>query len=29
MIEPYDDMMVNPDANISFPPPVYMVRDQC
>ena len=27
LIEPYDDMMVNPDANISFPPPVYMVRD--
>lgn len=27
LIEPYDDMMVNPDANISFPPPVYVVRD--
>ena len=27
VIEPLDDTMVNPDANISFPPPVYMVRD--
>lgn len=27
VIEPYDDMMVNPDVNISFPPPVYVVRD--
>ena len=27
IIEPIDDMMVNPDANISFPPPVYVVSD--
>ncbi len=27
LIEPYDEMMVNPDVNISFPPPVYVVRD--
>ena len=27
LIEPYDEAMVNPDANISFPPPVYVVRD--
>lgn len=27
LIEPYDDMNVNPDAHISFPPPVYVVRD--
>ena len=27
VIEPYDEMMVNPDVNISFPPPVYVVRD--
>ena len=27
LIEPTDDTMVNPDANISFPPPVYVVRD--
>ena len=27
MIEPHDEMMVNPDINISFPPPVYVVRD--
>ena len=27
LIEPNADTMVNPDANISFPPPVYVVRD--
>ncbi len=27
VIDPYDEMMVNPDVNISFPPPVYVVRD--
>lgn len=27
VIEPKDDAMVNPDANITFPPPVYVVRD--
>ena len=26
-IEPYDAEMVNPEAHISFPPPVYVVRD--
>ena len=26
VIEPLDESMVNPDANISFPPPVYVVR---
>ena len=27
VIEPADAAMANPDANISFPPPVYVVRD--
>lgn len=27
VIEPTGDATVNPDANISFPPPVYVVRD--
>ena len=27
VIEPIDPDMVNPSANISFPPPVYVVRD--
>ncbi len=27
MIEPADPSMINPEAHISFPPPVYVVRD--
>ena len=27
VIEPIDETSVNPDANITFPPPVYVVRD--
>ena len=27
VIEPQDPDMINPDAHISFPPPVYVVRD--